>query len=275
MPRHLTTAPSPLKLLVAALTRPASRSPAVPPLPSRLWYPYLSSYLGQDRRDEGSRGSTGGRGGSTKVRSKWPPRKLSLNVAKAGRVQGLDPERKPSPQGTPRAGGSMQCLPMAWSRCWGWEPGGGSRVDKSTRFPPFRPSPPSQVNRDVTPASSPEQRLASPTDTETTGPAQFPLERLREPARTAARLCRPNHSHRYLDEQDLGRRPHAITRPPWCAIPPSLPPSAPALVHNSNTRPNASIATHRQHWQGRRLSEPAETAAGVGLRGMSQAQVAM
>lgn len=142
-------------------------------------------------------------------------------------------------------------------------------------FPPFRPSPPSQVNRDVTPASSPEQRRASPTDTETTGPAQFPLERLREPARTAARLCRPNHSHRHLDEQDLGRRPHAITRPPWCAIPPSLPPCAPALVHNSNTRPNASIATHRQHWQGRRLSEPAETAAGVGLRGMSQAQVAM
>lgn len=274
MPRHLTTAPSPLKLLVAALTRPASRSPAVPPLPSRLWYPYLSSYLGQDRRDEGSRGPTGGRGGSTKVRSKWPPRKLSLNVAmpagfRASILNGSQALKA-------LQGPGVRCNACPWpGRDVGDGSWGGFAGRQIDTIPSFSSLSPSQVNRDVTPASSPEQRRASPTDTETTGPAQFPLERLREPARTAARLCRPNHSHRHLDEQDLGRRPHAITRPPRCAIPPSLPPSAPALVHNSNTRPNASIATHRQHWQGRRLSEPAETAAGVGLRGMSQAQVAM
>lgn len=285
MPRHLTTAPSPLKLLVAALTRPASRSPAVPPLPSRLWCPHLSSYLGDmEARETGQTGGGvpgvhwGARRidqGEIEVAPPRPPRKLSPNVAKAGRVQGLDPERKPS---TPRAGGSMQCLPWP-GRNVGDGSRGGSRVRGSTnrtRFPPFRPSPPSQVNRDVTPASSPEPQRASSTGTETTSPAHFPLGCPREPARTAARLCRPNHhSHRHLDEQDLGRRPHAITRPPWCAIPPSLPPSAPALLHNSTTRPNAGIATHRQHWQGRRLSEPAETAAGVGLRGMSQAQAAM
>lgn len=176
MPRHLTTAPSPLKLLVAALTRPASRSPAVPPLPSRLWCPHLSSYLGDMEARE--TGQTGGGvsgvhwgtrridQGEIEVAPPRPPRKLWPNVAKAGRVQGLDPERKPS---TPRAGGSMQCLPWP-GRNVGDGSRGGSRVRGSTnrtRFPPFRPSPPSQVNRDVTPASSPEPRRASSTGTET------------------------------------------------------------------------------------------------------------
>lgn len=151
MPRHLTTAPSPLKLLVAALTRPASRSPAVPPLPSRLWCPHLSSYLGDmEARETGQTGGgvPGVHWGARRIDQGEieVARKLSPNVAKAGRVQGLDPERKPS---TPRAGGSMQCLPWP-GRNVGDGSRGGSRVRGSTnrtRFPPFRPSPPSQVNR--------------------------------------------------------------------------------------------------------------------------------